>query len=140
VGAKQMSLGVDMVKGFTFFHYLEQLVRVPYRYHKIFLGEYTDENNQTEIRAYSHYVRRMEIEYEFVMSDDFLTECAGLKKSDIRGWQVSMLEFKKVKTPVMKDLQAGGAHGYRFGNYAYSEGETSGNVYEVGALKDYRLI
>jgi aminoglycoside 3-N-acetyltransferase len=140
VEAKEMALGVDMAKGFSFFHYLEQLAQVPYRYHKIFLGEYTDENNRTEIRAYSQYVRRMEIEYEDVLSDDFLTERAGLKKLNIKGWQISMLEYKKAKTPVMKDLQAGAAHGYHFGNYAYSEGETSGNVYEVGALKDYQLI
>jgi hypothetical protein len=82
----------------------------------------------------------MEIEYDCILSDDFLTECAGLKKVDIKGWAVSMVEFKKAKAPMMKDLQAGATHMYRFENYAYAEGETSGNVYEVGALKDYQLI
>jgi aminoglycoside 3-N-acetyltransferase len=140
VEAKQMALGVDMAKGLSFSHYLEQLVQVPYRYHKIFLGEYMNEDNRTEIRAYSQYVRRMEIEYDSIMSDDFLTECAGLKKLYIRGWQISMIEFKNVKMPMMKDFQTGATHVYHFGNYAYSEGETSDNIYEVGALKDYRLI
>jgi aminoglycoside 3-N-acetyltransferase len=138
--AKQMALGIGMTEGLTFLHYLEQLVQVPYRYHKIFLGEYTDENDRTEIRAYSQYVRRLEVGYDFILSDEFLAERAGLRNLSIKGWPVSALELNKAKLPVIRDLQEGANHIYQFGNYAYSERWHKDDIYEVGTLKNYRLI
>lgn len=60
-GAKQLLFNIEAYQGFTFGHYLEQEVAVPYRHPKYFFGEYIDENGVKETRMYSMYVRDMEI-------------------------------------------------------------------------------
>jgi aminoglycoside 3-N-acetyltransferase len=44
----------------TFYHYVEEMNRVPYRYQKEFTGLYTDFDGNTEIRKYGLYVRNLE--------------------------------------------------------------------------------
>jgi len=41
----------------TFYHHVEQLMNVPYRYHKEFTNDYTDANGITSKRSYSIFVR-----------------------------------------------------------------------------------
>ncbi len=44
----------------TFYHYVEEMHKVPYRYMKPFTGQYTDEEGKTEIRTYGLFVRDIE--------------------------------------------------------------------------------
>lgn len=44
----------------TFYHYVEEMHNVPYRYHKTFTGRYTDLNGKTEERTYGLFVRDIE--------------------------------------------------------------------------------
>lgn len=44
----------------TFYHYVEEMHKVPYRYMKTFTGKYTDEEGKTEIRTYGLFVRDTE--------------------------------------------------------------------------------
>jgi aminoglycoside 3-N-acetyltransferase len=44
----------------TFYHYIEEMHRVPYRYYKTFSGEYTDQHGMTEVRTYGIFVRDLE--------------------------------------------------------------------------------
>jgi aminoglycoside 3-N-acetyltransferase len=44
----------------TFYHYIEEMNRVSYRYHKTFTGEYTDLNGCKETRTYGLFVRNIE--------------------------------------------------------------------------------
>ncbi|MEZ9703979.1 AAC(3) family N-acetyltransferase [Vibrio breoganii] len=44
----------------TFYHYVEEMLDVPYRYHKTFSGQYTDRNKNTEERTYGLFVRDIE--------------------------------------------------------------------------------
>ena len=43
-------------------HYVEEKIRVPYRYMKEFVGSYVDESGLEEQRKYSMYVRDLQIE------------------------------------------------------------------------------
>jgi aminoglycoside 3-N-acetyltransferase len=61
-GAKNLLIGVDMQHSFTFAHYAEETCHAPYRYLKEFSADYTDENGRKTPRAYSMYVRNLEIE------------------------------------------------------------------------------
>jgi len=44
----------------TFYHHIEEMHKVPYRYCKTFSGQYTDQNGKTEVRAYGIFVRDLE--------------------------------------------------------------------------------
>ncbi len=55
--AKVLNVGIPALKGVTYVHHVEQMVGVPYRYHKDFTGSYTDKNGVCSERTYSMYVR-----------------------------------------------------------------------------------
>lgn len=57
VGANLITIGSPMSEGFTFIHYVEQKVGVPYRYERFFTGEYIDKNGISVKKAYSMYMR-----------------------------------------------------------------------------------
>lgn len=61
---KAKTLMIDVVPGrcFTFMHYVERYLNVPWRYMKEFIGDYTDEKGKTERRIYSMFVRDLDIE------------------------------------------------------------------------------
>jgi aminoglycoside 3-N-acetyltransferase len=44
----------------TFYHHVEQLLNVPYRYHKDFANDYTDDKSITSKRTYSIFVRDLD--------------------------------------------------------------------------------
>jgi aminoglycoside 3-N-acetyltransferase len=44
----------------TFYHHVEEMHEVDYRYHKNFTGNYTDESGNTESKTYGLFVRNIE--------------------------------------------------------------------------------
>ena len=44
----------------TFYHHIEEMNDVDYRYHKAFTGEYTGYNGETEMKTYGLFVRDLE--------------------------------------------------------------------------------
>lgn len=44
----------------TFYHYIEEMHKVTYRYHKEFSGDYTDANGSTSKKTYGLFVRDLE--------------------------------------------------------------------------------
>ena len=44
----------------TFYHHVEEMLEVEYRYHKTFSGSYTDEAGNTESKTYGLFVRNIE--------------------------------------------------------------------------------
>lgn len=59
---------------FTFMHYVEKELKVPYRYMKAFNSKYIDEQGEVEERTYSMYVRDLDIESETCLSEEFLVD------------------------------------------------------------------
>lgn len=59
-GTYLITIGSPMSEGFTFLHYVEQKVGVPYRFEQFFCGKYVDKNGKSEIKKYSMYVRNGE--------------------------------------------------------------------------------
>lgn len=57
VDAKGISIGIPILEGLTYVHHVEQMVGVPYRYHKEFTAEYTDAQGVCAERTYRMYVR-----------------------------------------------------------------------------------
>jgi len=44
----------------TFYHYIEETLNVPYRHHKVFTGQYIDENGHQSLRSFGLFVRNIE--------------------------------------------------------------------------------
>lgn len=59
-GAKALALGLPALRGLTYIHHVEQLVGVPYRYHKEFTADYTDADGVCSSRTYRMFVRDLE--------------------------------------------------------------------------------
>ncbi len=57
VDAKGISIGIPILEGLTYVHHVEQMVGVPYRYHKEFTADYTDAFGNCSKRTYRMYVR-----------------------------------------------------------------------------------
>lgn len=72
VGAKQLNLNVTTQRSFTFQHYVEQSLEVPYRYPKYFMGRYTDLDGSEEVRTYSMYVRNLDIQMKEYLPEEFV--------------------------------------------------------------------
>jgi aminoglycoside 3-N-acetyltransferase len=45
----------------TFYHHVEEMFEVPYRFHKVFKGEYTNLNGITSVREFGLFVRNIEM-------------------------------------------------------------------------------
>ncbi len=57
-----LMIDLPFTKGYTFVHYIEEEVQVPYRYMKDFTDIYTDEAGLTSSRTYSMYVRDLDMD------------------------------------------------------------------------------
>lgn len=51
---------LDDQNSMTFYHYIEEMHEVPYRFHKTFTGLYTDANGVTSERTYGLFVRDLD--------------------------------------------------------------------------------
>lgn len=60
--AKALVIGLDAMDGLTFMHHVEQMVGVPFRFHKIFAADYTDWNGVTTRKEYTMYVRDLDMD------------------------------------------------------------------------------
>lgn len=47
-------------RGMTFYHHVEEMHEVDYRYHKTFTGQYTDASGHVENKTYGLFVRKLE--------------------------------------------------------------------------------
>ena len=61
---KIASLGLPDQHSMTFYHYVEEMNNVPYRYHKTFTGLYVDAAGHQEKKSYSIFVRNLELGVE----------------------------------------------------------------------------
>lgn len=72
--AKMLLVDVHLKQCFTFMHYVEEKLQVPYRYMKNFRSLYVDKNGEKTERSYNMFVRDLDIESEPYEPDVFLFE------------------------------------------------------------------
>ncbi|WP_438750837.1 AAC(3) family N-acetyltransferase [Pararhizobium sp. O133] len=70
----------------TFYHHVEEICDVPYRYHKDFTGNYTGWDGKTDTRTFSIFVRNLE--------KGVLTDVEGMEK---RLWEEKIYSGDKPK-------------------------------------------
>lgn len=139
--AKQLTLGTDVAKGITYFHFVEQQLRVPYRHQKFFMGKYVDEFGNVENRVYSQFVRDISINYEFVLSDEFLEREKAIRISFCNGWKVSLANLTDIHCVIKTDILDGAKNIYYIEGYDVKEHmKEKDGKYEINYLKDGVLI
>lgn len=139
--AKELDLNVSATRSMTFKHYVEQSVKVPYRYPKFFCGTYVDENGVSEYRTYSMYVRDLSVELEPSQTNEFFNDSGAGKTVLHRGWGIHVIELDKAYELLKNDLLHNhGKNVYAFRDYVLDPENFGNDVYEIGFLKDRRVI
>ena len=69
--AKMILIDVHLDQSFTFIHYIEEQLRVPYRYLKNFRSSYVDRDGEKTERSYTMFVRDLSIELRMQIPDFF---------------------------------------------------------------------
>lgn len=139
-GAKELDLSVTALRSMTFKHYVEMSVKVPYRYPKYFICNYTDENGVTEERTYSMWVRRVDVKFTSTQDNPFFEEKKVGKTTDFRGWKINVIDLMGAYDVLRDDLlNNGGKNVYSFENYEIDWNDKK-EVYEVGFWRDKTLI
>ena len=72
LNAYNLSLGNEFEGSATFFHYTEELLKVPYRFYKDFPGVVTNKNNEIVDKTFNMFVREIEKTYEYINRWDIL--------------------------------------------------------------------
>lgn len=116
--AKVLFLDVSVQRGFTFLHYVEETLQVPYRYYKNFRGDYIDyEENKTN-RNYVMYVRDLAINTEEYMPDSFFEERKILHRFLWNDLQLKTMYCYDAFEVIKDDFyNNGGRNMYHYKNY-----------------------
>ena len=118
-GGKMLLLDVSLQRAFTFMHYVEESVRVPYRYFKNFCGEYIDADGTKSVRGYTMYVRDLSIPVEEYLPDSFLEEAGAMRGQSCGNLMFKVIDLAKAYDAVAEDLRRyNGTNCYQFENYA----------------------
>lgn len=107
--SKYFSIGIDIKdSGFTPGHYIEEKVRVSYRYFKDFTGKYIDKNKTEKIVKYKFYVKdrsksvRTGISVKF---DKLLIEINAYAKHVINNEFYNIMNLNRVIDFLIKDMK-----------------------------------
>lgn len=126
-GGKMLLFNVSLQRGFTFMHYVEQSVNVPYRYTKAFSGDYIDAEGQKNKRVYNMYVRDLSINSEEYLPEDFLLSSGAMWEYKIGGQSLGIIDLGKAYDIVADNLlNNNGCYCYKFTDYKidWSKGAT----------------
>ena len=133
--AKMLLFNVALQRGFTFMHYVEKELKVPYRYTKQFVNKYIDESGIESIRTYSMYVRDLDIVSQELLKDSFLENYGIVKISQINNQTIKAFNFKDAYKILKNDfLNNNGKNCYKFENYqiGWNKGATHDDEISYG--------
>lgn len=104
---KNLLIGVDMQRSFTFTHYVEHQEKVCYRYHKNFISTYTDESQIKTTQSYSMYVRDLSLNVvmEQQPMQEMLLQAGVCVNQSINGIDYLMLFLPKVYDIISEDIR-----------------------------------
>lgn len=116
--AKSVMLNTPVVRSFTFSHYVEKNINVPYRYTKDFTGIYIEKNDCKSIRTYSMYVRDLGIESRQCTSDDCFDKYGITQYVEYDNNYIRVVDLTEAYD-IVKDnyLYNGGNEWYKFSKY-----------------------
>ncbi len=130
--AKLVLFDVPLQRAFTFVHYVEQCIEVPYRYHKFFLGKYIDEKDNVLQRCYSQYVLDLKLDIQEYMPDSFLDDEGVTISGQTQFHAIKSVDLYNAFDVVKNDFYNNkGMNCYKFNNYILD--------WESGRTHDYEI-
>ncbi len=136
-GGKELCFNLNATQGMTFKHYVEESLKVPYRYQKFFMGEYTDVDGYTETRVYSMYVRRLEVSLTPSQTTEFFVEKGCCSRVKFRGMDMAAISLAQAYDALSDDLLHNGGHNvYTFEDYTIDWEAEYDDTYQIGFLKN----
>lgn len=132
---KMLLFNVSLQRGFTFMHYVEKKLKVPYRYTKKFVNKYIDESGLESIRIYSMYVRDLDIVSHELLKDSFLENYGIVKIAHINNQTIKTFNFNDAYKILENDfLNNSGKNCYSFENYEidWNKGATHNDEISYG--------
>ena len=107
VGAKNVIIGLHYNECFTYNHYVEQKVGVPYRFEKTFKANYIDELGNSEMRCYSMYVRYLDLDVDtnFIEMGQELEDKGVSVLKIINGIPFRIIDMKKCVPLIENDIR-----------------------------------
>ena len=105
---KNLFIGIDFKKAFTFVHVAEELIGVNFREHKYFEGKYFHKNEINKKKKYKMYVRKnnCNVVTEIGEKMDYeLKKSKGLKKEKLGNCNFNVLELAKADDIILNDLK-----------------------------------
>lgn len=130
--AKMIILDVDLNNCYTFAHYVEQCVKIPYRYHKNFTAGYIDLDDNITTEKCSMYVRDLDIISESNMNKETYKN-AGILHDIIweDNMQIMVMDMQKSYDFISNDIMNNmGKNIVKFNNYSFKYGDSQTRVDE----------
>ena len=104
-GTKFLFFGVPMGESFTYLHYIEKMLDVPYRYDQAFEGKIIDyDGNEIEKTQYIHTACFGVKPKNFYCFEDFLQEKGKLKKQRLADKYVACIDEKDAYSEIVDML------------------------------------
>ncbi len=117
--SKVLLLDVTPCQAFTFMHYVEETLHVPYRYLKKFRSTYIDASGNSTTRDYTMFVRDLDILSQQTLPDAFFESSGAMKTFDWHGLPLRVIDVPRACDLLEDDLLHHGGHNcYAFENYA----------------------
>lgn len=115
--AKMLMINVDSGQCNTFEHYIEEMINVPYRYMKDFVGNYQI-NGESERRVYRMYVRDLQYTSKQLSADRLYIERGIMNCADCFNNTFRLLDLAASVQVVAEDMFINkGRNFYEFDNY-----------------------
>ncbi len=103
-----LNIGETSVVGFTHAHYVEQKLKMPYRFEKMFHGQYKDMDGNVTQRDYSMYVRYLDYDIYTELYPDVLGELVErkvVKKKEALDLPLYSIKLREACDFLADDLQ-----------------------------------
>ncbi len=104
---KNVFIDVECQHSYTFVHYVEEMIGVPYRYLKNFTAGYIDENGNESIRTYCMHVRDLKADIFVTIypyEDDFIRAGAS-RRYEVNGIPMKTISMGKTYEIIADDVR-----------------------------------
>lgn len=125
--AKMLLIDVHLKQCYTFMHYVEEQLRVPYRYMKNFRINYIDQNGKESERSYTMFVRDLAIKSALYTPDEKLLANGIMVEKRWRDIPLRIVDMARSYPIYENDLRYdGGKWSYNFSGYEleWEKGQT----------------
>lgn len=117
---KNLLFNVTLDRSFTFTHYVEECLRVPYRYFKDFQGIYVDAQGNREKRIYTQFVRDLAIDSHQTTPEDCLDRAGAAVSAEYDHNTLKLVDLEKAYPVIAENyLHHNGSDWYDFGGYVF---------------------